>query len=340
MEKPIYTDSIFYNRELVKRFISDLNLPIPVISMDTFYYHLVLYEYDYESLTRYNELINLIKAQFDGDVEKFLKEYYDTRDNIINAVLENEAYQKFNTADISKYTNKNRQFPKSSIYNNENQNKVFISIDLKKANFQTLKHYDSNIVFNANTYEDFIGKFTDLDYIKESKYTRQVVFGKLNPKRHISMEKYYISLIYDFLKISFPFFNNFCTCVSVTNDEIIFRVDDDSEVAIGCISDMINDGRIAEIVSTLGFDVHVSLFRLFGYNLISEARNKIVTTFFNKEYLDKLDHPFRLKCVPLPYHSLIYKLYKGFRLSDLDYHFAYEGIESKFCDTFHIEPFK
>ena len=30
---------------------------------------------------------------------------------------------------------------------------------------------DKDIVLGANTYEEFIGKFTDIDYIKNSKYT-------------------------------------------------------------------------------------------------------------------------------------------------------------------------
>ena len=34
---------------------------------------------------------------------------------------------------------------------------------------QTLKNIDKEIVLNADTYEDFIGKFTDSDYIKASK---------------------------------------------------------------------------------------------------------------------------------------------------------------------------
>ena len=42
------------------------------------------------------------------------------------------------------------------------------------------------------SYEDWVKKFTDLEYIIESKYTRQVVFGKLNPSRQIKVENYMI----------------------------------------------------------------------------------------------------------------------------------------------------
>lgn len=54
-----------------------------------------------------------------------------------------------------------------------------------------MKYVNPDIVLNAGTYQDFIKKFTDLEYVAESKYTRQIVFGKMNPKRHITVEKYH-----------------------------------------------------------------------------------------------------------------------------------------------------
>ncbi len=55
-----------------------------------------------------------------------------------------------------------------------------------------------------DTYEDFIGKFTDSDFIKASKYTREVIFGKLNPKRHITAEKFFINKIYQDIIGQYP----------------------------------------------------------------------------------------------------------------------------------------
>ena len=59
-----------------------------------------------------------------------------------------------------------------------------------------IKYVDPEIVLNADTYQDFIKKFADSDYIAESKYCRQVIWGKLNPKRHITVEKYMIDKVY------------------------------------------------------------------------------------------------------------------------------------------------
>ena len=179
---------MIYNRELAKRFISDYKLPMPLIKEEYFFYHLNLYEEDYGALTKYNALLDYIEKQYEGDCEKFLEEYYLLRDNIIKTVEESEAFQKFNTMDLNFYAVKDKpNVSSNNIYNQENIGSFFISIDLKKANFQVLKKIDKEIVMDADTYEDFIGKFTDSEYIKNSKYTRQVVFAKLNPKRHITI---------------------------------------------------------------------------------------------------------------------------------------------------------
>jgi hypothetical protein len=59
---------------------------------------------------------------------------------------------------------------------------------MKKANFQALKYANSAIVYDCDTYEDFIGRFTDMPWAKKSKRTREIIFGKLNPNRTMKYE--------------------------------------------------------------------------------------------------------------------------------------------------------
>lgn len=163
------------DRDLAKRFVSDYKLPIQIINEDLFCYSLITFG----AIPKWVELKKLVKDRFNNNSDEFLNEYYKIRDNIITSVLNNEAYQKFNTMSMSKYQNlhKEANIYSKNIYNQENVGNNFISIDLKKANFQVLNKVDKNILFNSDTYEDFIGKFTDIEYIKHSKYTRQVIFG-------------------------------------------------------------------------------------------------------------------------------------------------------------------
>ena len=324
---------MLYNRELAKRFISDYKLPIPLINEKYFFYHLGLYQEDYNSLEYYFELLDMIGKKYGGDCNKFLEDYYNVRDKIITTIVESEAFQKFNTMDMNVFTIKDRpNITSDNIYNNDNIGKFFISIDLKKANFQTLRNIDKDIVFGADTYEEFIGKFTDLDYIKESKHTRQVIFGKCNPKRHITAEKYFIMQIYKKVIEQFPHLSD--KCVSLSNDGMIFNVDflryNDKLTCFSLKKD------IQTIAKEIGFDVHVEFFHLKGYNLVFKEIRSIRKTFFMKDYFCT-DGKFKMIGVPLQYHSIAYKLYKGKELSEIDYHFDYEGMDARFCEEFDIE---
>ena len=324
---------MLYNRELAKRFISDYKLPIPLINEKYFFYHLGLYQEDYNSLEYYFELLDMIGKKYGGNCNKFLEDYYNVRDKIITTIVESEAFQKFNTMDMNVFTIKDRpNITSDNIYNNDNIGKFFISIDLKKANFQTLRNIDKDIVFGADTYEEFIGKFTDLDYIKESKYTRQVIWGKCNPKRHITAEKYFIIQIYKKVIEQFPHLSN--KCVSLSNDEMIFNVEflryNDKLTCFSLKKD------IQTIAKEIGFDVHVEFFHLKGYNLVFKESRSIRKTFFMKDYFCT-DGKFKMIGVPLQYHSIAYKLYKGKELSEIDYHFDYEGMDARFCEEFDIE---
>ena len=324
---------MLYNRELAKRFISDYKLPIPLINEEYFFYHLNLYQKDYGSLDKYNQLLDIINKKYDGDYNKFLEDYYNVRDKIITNVIENEAFQRFNTMDMSAFSFKERlNITSNNIYNQDNIGGFFISIDLKKANFQTLKNIDKNIVFGADTYEDFIGKFTDSEYIANSKYFRNVVFGMMNPKRHITAEKYFITQIYQKVIEEFSYLAD--KCVSLSNDEIIFKTEfllyNDKLTCFALRRD------IKKIAKAIGFDVHVEFFHLKGYNLILKESRSIRKSFFMKEYFCT-EGKFKLIGVPLQYHSICYKLYKGENLSETDYHFDYEGMDARFCEEFDIE---
>ena len=327
---------MLYNKELAKRFISDYKLPIPLINEKYFFYHLALYQEDYNSLEYYVELLDMIGEKYGGDCNKFLEDYYNVRDKIITTIVESEAFQKFNTMDMNVFTIKKKpNITSNNIYKQSNIGKFFISIDLKKANFQTLRNIDKDIVFGADTYEDFIGKFTDLDYIKESKYCRQVIWGKCNPKRHITAEKYFITRIYKKVIEQFPYLSD--KCVSLSNDEMIFNVEFlfyNDKLTCFTLRE-----HIEKIAKEIGFDVHVEFFHLRAYNLVFKESRSVRKTFFMKDYFCT-NGKFKLIGVPLQYHSICYKLYKGKELNEIDYHFDYEGMNARFCEEFDIEEVK
>lgn len=309
---------------------------MPIIKEEYFKYHLHLYEDDYSSYTKYNSLNQLIEEKYDGDQNKFLKTYYDIRENIIQGILSNPAFEAFNKMDMKQFAIKNNpNISKNNIYNETNIGGFFISVDLKKANFQTLRNINKDIAFGADTYENFIGKFTDSEYVKNSKYTREVIFGKANPKRHITAEKYFITKIYYDIIEAFPNLNG--KAVSLSNDEIIFKDDflyyNDKWKCYGLRK------ALEDICQKNGFEVHVEYYDLSGYNLLFKNSKSVRASFYIKDYIFT-DGNFKLISVPLQYHSIVHKLHKNLPLCDIDYHFDYEGVDAMFCEDFEIEKIK
>lgn len=310
---------------LAKRFLSDLNLSFQFVDFNHFLYCINTFGYR----KKWNKLLKVIAERYDGNQTKFLDEYYKIRDNIIMSVLDNNDYQFFNEkVDMNTFSldDESRKIPTANIYNRENNKKYFLSIDLKHANFQTLKHISSSIVNNANTYEEFIGGFTDLDYIKESKYTRQVIFGKLNAKRQITAAKFFINEIRKFIE---PIIKPYgYKVVSMCVDEVVFEVPE-KEIHV----ELMDDLRVL-IKETTQFDVHVEFFKLFAFEFQDMESGTCKFTFYQK---DCGDGDITFKGIPNTYYKMVQKLYFNEPLCDEDYMFEYEGSTAQLLDEFQIK---
>lgn len=324
-----------YDEELVKRFVNDYKLPIVMLKDKYFFYYLGWYEKEFNSFTKWKNLWHVIDERFEGDAKKFLKEYYDVRENVIVTISESEAYQKFNNMDMSVFALKDKpEVTSNNIYNCNNIGKAFLSIDLRKANFQALRYVDREILLGADTYEEFISKFTDLDYIKDSKYFRSVVFGKLNPKRHITVEKYLINEVWKVYEDIW----NWGKIVSLSNDEIVIELDlqslSYSKLMINKFTDDIKD----TIKERLDLDVRVEYFTLDGYRLQSKETGEFRDPFFVKTDLSSMKIKFT--CLPDTYRAIVENLYDNMKPCEEDYHFMHEGIDCRYMEEFDLTKIK
>ena len=126
-------------------------------------------------------------------MQKFLEYRHSIEDQILSYNLNSEAYKEFN-GDKSAVPSETPIVGSPELYTKEQCNHFFVSYDMIKANFQALRYANPAIVKDCETYEQFIEKFTDIEYFKHAKQLRQVLFGKLNGKRTSSIEKYISNL--------------------------------------------------------------------------------------------------------------------------------------------------
>lgn len=293
-------------KQLRKRFVDDMNIPLQVLHSPYFEERLELMERDYGAKSKYDNLLVLIKERFDNNPNKFLEEYHNIRDKIITTVLNSEAYKDFISNDKFLVKDLKPICPSRNLYTNEQDGALFLSFDMKKANFQTLRYANPAIVCDANTYEDFIGKFTDLDYIKESKYTRQVIFGKLNPKRTMTLEQ---SITNEFAKeysqrVGIYGFVPF----SLKTDEIIFKFDGSEK--------QFESFHIEPTVEHDGITYKVGKFKLHARQFKLATSSSILTVYEKEDYLNARRRI--LKAVPATYYPQVDKLLRGEKINASD----------------------
>ena len=326
-------------KQLRARFASDMNIPIQVLQSPYFEDRLELLEEEYGAKTSYDNLLELIDSRFDGNSNKFLEYYHQVRDTIITTILNSEAYKDFILND--KFVKNVKPICSNrNLYTNEQDGCMFISYDMKKANFQTLRYANPAIVYDADTYETFIGIFTDLDYIKKSKYTRQVIFGKMNPKRTMNLEKWITN---EFAKSIVSSTNGIINIFakghsrdyimteklipfSLNADEIILKWNGTEE-----------EFEKLDIVPSIifeGVEYKGSKFKLHSRQFKLATSSSILTVYEKEDYLNA--HKRILKGVPATYMPQVYKLLGGMEIKPSDLVFYYEHELCQFLNPLEL----
>lgn len=304
-----------------RRFVKDYNLPINVV--DSPYFEYYMETYDWFPKKEYEELINDIEIRFGGNVNLWLEEYAEMRDEIITTIENTDAYRDFNTCDMKQWEipKEMKNFPDMNIYNQSSVGKTFISIDLKKANFQALKWVNPDIVLDSDTYEDLIDSWGyDSEYMRTSKYTRQVIFGKLNPKRTITVEKYIMSKVYDvIINDKMNFIGEYdAKLVAFKSDELIFEVLVENPV-VG--SEHLFQYMKQIIKDNVGVDVHIDLFKVGRIETLNH--NNITVDCYIRTNL--LTGEEKLKSASQIFYPQLYKIWKGKEINEKDLVFLGEG---------------
>lgn len=290
-----------------KRFSKDTKIPIQIFEENLFSYYLDLFNNHYDSKNKYSQFLSLVE-KLNGE-ENFFNESRKIIDSIVSHIQKKESYVSFNNGDMNIY--KNNLQNNEKLYQQKNIGKKFISIDLKKANFQAFQFVDSSIVDNCNSYQEFFNQFSNEEYFLNSKQIRQVIFGNLNPKRQQTVQKYLMSLIREYL-IDNGVSEDFIT--SSTSDEIVIQFSDSFN-----IYEIMNNRNILE-----NNEFHIELFTL---NKAHDIKPFYMKSFENGKY--------ELKGVPSYYVPQVLKHVEGLPIQEEDLYFIYEGELSKFVKSIY-----
>lgn len=240
---------------LKKRFTHDFKIPVTIFEDQYWNWCIDLFEIGYQAKTKWNKLLNLIDSEYSGDIIDFLTDYKNHRETMIQWVKENEDFKKFNSSkDFRKFqlSQELKQVGRANIYNEDNIGKRFISIDLRKANFQVIAYvtglsYKIYPVDIDEIYLDWIKSLFPessngmIDYLYNSKYTREVIFGNCNPSRQITVERWLVSKAWKYEEGLRP--------VQLGSDELVLEVLDGKDHQIHVPGDI--DARVEDFTLEL-----------------------------------------------------------------------------------------
>ena len=203
------------SKELKKRFVRDFSIPIRIFDDPYFLKRIELFDSEFDTIKKWDMFVKTLDSY--NTEEEFFADYNRVKDEAIAFIQNSEGFKRFNSMDMSEFAipKEFQQLPSKDVFKKNNIGKEFISFDIKKANFNALRKFDLTIFDYAPTWEDFLRKFTDVEYIINSKYIREVIFGNCNPKRITTYEKYLMSKFLTMCNFQIPDIKFY------SNDEVI-----------------------------------------------------------------------------------------------------------------------
>lgn len=299
-----------------ERFCKDCNIPIRLFQEPYFSDRIKLFDKFYGTVEKWKRYVNELQKY--NSEQDYFEEYNRVKDAAITSIKQSEAYQRFNAEDMNKFTTTHKNLPNNDIFKPTNDGRVFISIDMRKANFSSLHEYDKNMFGGVDTWEEFISQFTDNKHIINSKYIRQVILGNCNPKRHITYEKYLmdqtLSLLYDIVDEE--------RIVFFSNDEIVYDMTTAGDLhTLNLVRNCIGERLSAK--SNIPFRVE-----LFSLHKINGTDG-----YYKKIYRDNGECDIEFKCLDNYMMPFVLRHFLGKEVTESDKAFYHEGLLAKFVDT-------
>lgn len=198
----------------VKGFCKLMDISVPE------YEHFDYYINQFSKLEKWKNIKKLIKIYEEAE-EKYgdLYEYRLKKSNEIIEYLKNtRAYNELQDDNLlpDLLTTKNFEY---------SEDKKYISIDIRKANWIVLKKYDTEFAPElGDSYEDFISKFNVPEIFNHSKQLRQYIFGNINPKKQGKAQRVVTQSIlnkYNHLNLDI---------VCIKNDEVIYSFESFNQI--------------------------------------------------------------------------------------------------------------
>lgn len=295
------------------RFCKDCGLAIRIFVEPYFQDRLALFDSLFGTLAKW-ELFKSELSKYNCEQDYF-EEYNRIKDRAIDDIKGSEAFQRFNSEDMNKFSVSHKNMPAKDIFKQQNDGRSFISIDIKKANFTCLQKYDKQMFNYKETWEDFISQYTENRHIIQSKYIRQVILGNCNAGRHITYEKHLMDKVLTLITNSIIDIKN---VVFFSNDEIVVDIEGSENTGLRQqLDDLVNgEANIFDKPS-----LRIEEFTLHKIEGIDGYYKRLS------------DWNIELKCIDNYMMPFVLRKFSGQAVTESDKVFYHEGLLAKFIEV-------
>jgi hypothetical protein len=223
----------------------DLNIP----EFKEFDYYIS----QYKRMDRWKDMDTLLElfSDLESKVDNILEYKVSKSNEIIAYIKETRTYSEMC---LENFIN---DYPTKSI--DYQEDKFYLSIDINAANWLAIKKYEPPFLKElGDTYNDLLNKFEVHESLRRSKQFRQYIFGNLNPRKQVRVQR---SIIEDFITK----YNHLeLEIAGIKQDEVIYTFS--------------NKEDISEIINTL--DTNIFKYKIYKVEKKEDFR---IHHYFNEE---------------------------------------------------------
>jgi len=253
-------------QELIIResFKKDYKLSCPVIDdNDVFNKSIMIAELQQEWIN-YKDMVDRIE----GNLDNYRKQIRHTVTNHLSHV---KGFDKLTPEkNTNKYTNKYTG-PRTCL-RDEVCGKKLISIDLIKANYQSMRHLNPKFVLDTQNYQELITKFTQEKCMIECRMLRQLIFGFLKPEVQVAVQKTIIGTVID--QIIKECGDETLLIEQLTNDEVVFSINSNEKDYTKILN------KINDMITKLPYQLRLTEFS------VEKIKNSFNEPWFIKKFND------------------------------------------------------
>jgi hypothetical protein len=271
------------------------SVPISVPQKEYIEYYLDLLDPYYKC--KYSFELFKTELKRHNSEEKYRSHINDVMSEIVAKISESDEMKKFKKEYPSMCKKTKLVGKPKSIFSPQNNSKEFLSIDIRSANFNMVYKCCPEALQGFNTWTELISSYTDDKFIIQSKFFREVVFGKIGVSKATSkLYPVYLETVLDALEKKGVYTIDDVACVC--SDEIIFNYN-------GYIPDFLDN----DLYKCVVFKLKKIKDRKFYITNISYPEKKI-----------------NFKCIPKKFICQVIRKFNNEAVTENDLQFIDEGL--------------